>query len=285
MGWWREDGETEMTLGDDPFNLSIQFLRDVSASYSDGVGRKPKLAELIRNLEDALRFTAHEHLDDFGELEVKQLSAKTAKRKKRQDYSVWDYFAIPLGSGDYAFGRIIWKGFAHLISVLDVVSDRIKSARELGDAGALFHVFVTPEAWADWRWKVLGGGGATPSDAALPSFQAGDDISGWRIITGDETRGATAQEAANLERAEIYPPERVAWRVEAAKGLIGPEDLLRMISKGENLSRSGQHEQAAAEFGLAAQYAQWLPDKSAGRELREQALNLLRQASAGLRYP
>ncbi|MBC7932342.1 MAG: hypothetical protein H7Z38_17435 [Rubrivivax sp.] len=58
-----------------------------------------------------------------------------------------------------------------------------------------------------------------------------------------------------------------------------------MISKGENLSRAGQHEQAAAEFGLAAQYAQWLPDKSAGRELREQALNLLRQASAGLRYP
>lgn len=286
MGWWREGGETEIILGDEPFDHSIRLLRDVSASYQQEIGRRPTLAEFLRNLEDALRLTAHEHLHDFDETEVRQLSAKTVKRKKRQDFSVGDYFAIPLMNGHYGFGRIIWKGFAYLISVLDVVSDRIKTARELTGVRPLFHVHVTSEAWDDWKWKVLGSDGTDVSpDAALPPFQMGDDVSGWRISTGKLTRSATAREAAKFERAEIYPPKRVAWRIEAAKGLVGPQDLRQMISKGEGLSRSGQHEQAASEFGLAAQYAQWLPDKSAGRELRAQALNLLRQASAGLGHP
>jgi hypothetical protein len=283
MGWWKEDGETEIVLGDEPFNLSIQLLRDISAVYSTDVGRKPRLAELLRNFEDALRFTAHEYLHDFDETEVRQLSAKTAKRKKRQEFSVGDYFALPLTNGQYGFGRIIWKGFAHLIAVLDLVSDRIKSPRELAGVSPLFHVYVTPDAWEDWSWKVLGGDGSgVPTESALPSFQMGDDVSGWRISTGNATRSTTAEEAAQFERAEIYPPKRVAWRLEATKGLVNAEDVRQRIAKGEALARSGRSNEAASEFGLAMQYAQWLPDQSVGRGLREQALSLLRRASSGM---
>jgi Immunity protein 26 len=285
MGWWKAQSDPEIMVGDDPYMESVNFLKRVSDVYQADLKRKPTLAELLRNLEDALRYNAHKLLKDNEELEIKQLAAKTSKRKKRQEFAPGDYFSIPLKNGQNGFGRILWKDWGHLIHVFDVTSDTIKPPNELADSKVLFSVFVSPEAWEDWRWRILGGSeGYNPDKSKLPSFSMGDEVTGWRIKTGDNVRSASSEEVRGLENTQLWPPERVAWRIEAMKGIVTPKDVMEIFTRGENLYKQEKYKEASEELGLASQYAKWIPNNKEVAALGEKALKLLQESLTKMGY-
>ncbi|HEY7180066.1 MAG TPA: Imm26 family immunity protein [Blastocatellia bacterium] len=285
MGWWKSQSDPEIIVGDDPYIASVDFLKKVSDLYQADLKRKPTLAELLSNLEDALRYNAHLLLKDCEELEIKQLAVKTAKRKKRQEFAPGDYFSIPLKNGQNGFGRILWKDLGHLIAVFDVVSETVKHPAELADSKVLFSVFVSSEAWEEWHWRILGGReGYNLDKSKLPSFGMGDEVTGWRIKTGDGVRSASAEEVKGLEGTELWPPERVAWRIEAMKGIVTARDVMEMFTRGEDLYKQGKYKEASGEFGLASQYAKWIPNNKEVAVLGEKALKLVRECLIKMGY-
>jgi hypothetical protein len=153
----------------------------------------------------------------------------------------------------------------------------MKHPRELEAAEILFSGFVSPEGWEECTWRVLGGhDDFDPSTAKHTSFCMGDEVTGWRISTGGSTRPATAEEVRDLERAQLWPPERIAWRIEAVKGIVTTEDVAAMLARGQSLHKAGSYAQASTEVGLAAQYAQWIVPRSAElTALRDDAMRIL----------
>jgi len=285
MGWWKAQNDPEIIVGDDPYIESVNYLKRVSDLYQSDLKRKPTLAEFLSNLEDALRYNAHHLLKDCEELEIKQLTVKTSKRKKRQEFAVGDYFSIPLKNGQNGFGRILWKDWGHLIAVFDALSETMKLPSELADSKTLFSVFVSPEAWEEWRWRILGGSEGYKLDKSkLPSFRMGDEVSGWRIQTGDSVRSVSIEEVRNLEGAELWPPERVAWRIEAMKGIVTAKDVTEIFMRGENLYKQENYKDASKEFGLASQYAKWIPNNKEVAALGEKALKLVKECLTKMGY-
>jgi hypothetical protein len=114
MGWWTARSDLEIVVGDDSYLHSVDFLKRHSDLYQEDLGRKPTLAEVLHGLQEALLYNGHQLLKDCAELDVKQVTAKTARRQKRQPFALGDYFAIPLRNGHHGFGRILWKSWGHL---------------------------------------------------------------------------------------------------------------------------------------------------------------------------
>jgi hypothetical protein len=287
MGWWTAQSDPEIVVGDDSYLHAARFLKRLSDLYQEDLGRKPTLAEVLFGLQEALLYNAHKLLKDCAELDVKEVTAKTAKRRKRQLFALGDYFAIPLRNGHYGFGRILLEHLGYLVAVFDITAETMKPPRELEKAEILFSVRVSPEGWEEWTWRVLGGhDDFDPSTVKQPSFCMGDDVTGWRISTGNSTRPATAEEVRGMERAQVWPPERIAWRIEAMKGIVTTKDVAEMLARGQSLHKAGSYEQASTEVGLAAQYAQWIvPSSNELSVLRDDALKILHDCLTRLGAP
>ena len=278
MGWWTETSDSEMVLGDEPFDVSRGLMKEFARVYQEELGRKPTLAEFMRTLEEALQISGHEFFSDFSDKEIKSLTVKTAKRKKRQSFELGDYFAIPVQDSMYSFGRIRAKEpMGYLIDVLDVTDETLKRPSELAQAKPLFTVYVSPDGWEEWRWRILGGHeGYTNENLKPPCFKVGDDKNGWGIRCGEHHRRATAQEVAGLEPLTLWPPQRLEWRLAAEHGLVGIEDVQKMMAVGRELYDDGKYAEATKQFGLASQYAGWIRGNVNLNLLREQALHWLR---------
>jgi Immunity protein 26 len=275
MGWWKEQENPEIILGDDSYRLTVEYLESISKSYQGDLSRKPTLAEFLKNVQDALLFNAHKFLSDCDEMDITKLTAKTIKRKKRQEYEIGDYFSIPLSNGSYGFGRIVAKdSIGTIITVLDQVSDTLKLPGSLSGIKPLFHVYVFPDAWEEWEWRILGGHeGYVVDETQIPCFKMGDDRLGWRIVCGSKERQASASEVANLEQAEIWPSQRVGWRIAAVKGIISAEDIKAMLKRGQELYEQGEYNEASKEFNRAYRHVMWMPAGSEVSKLNEQALH------------
>lgn len=286
MAWWKVRKEPEIMVGDDSYLHAVDFLKRLSELYQEDLGRQPALAEVLYGLQEALLYNAHELLKDCAELDVKELIAKTTKRKKRQPFALGDYFAIPLRNGEHGFGRILWQSWGHLIAVFDVTAKTMKHPRKLENAKVLFSVFVSPEAWEEWRWRILGGKEGYKLDKSkLPSFGMGDEISGWRITTAGKERSASEKEVSGLESAQLWPPERIAWRIEALKGIVTAKDVVAMLARGKKLHKAGNYKAASAEAGLAAQYAKWIvPGSAELTSLRDEGLRIVNDCIKRLGY-
>ncbi|HEX8611973.1 MAG TPA: Imm26 family immunity protein [Telluria sp.] len=108
MGWWNAPDNPEVTVGDAVLDTVRHFLRDFSREYQEDLSRKPTLQELEYALNLAFKVNVDSDiLDGFDELEIKQVTLKTAKRPKKQKVSPGDIFAYRLDDGRYGFGRII----------------------------------------------------------------------------------------------------------------------------------------------------------------------------------
>ena len=108
MGWWSAQGSTDVVIGDAVLDSVRHFLHDFSLAYQEDLSRRPSLQELEYALD--LEFKANldnDVLAGFDELEVKQVSIKTAKRRKRQKVTPGDIFSYRLDDGRFGFGRIV----------------------------------------------------------------------------------------------------------------------------------------------------------------------------------
>jgi len=126
MGWWSMPGHPEMVTGDTALDMIRHFLRDFSREFQEDLSRKPTLRELEYALNVAFKTNLdNEIVSGFDELEVKQVSIKTAKRPKRQKATPGDIFAFKLDDGTYGFGRVVRNvSIGSIAEIFDYFSDQ-----------------------------------------------------------------------------------------------------------------------------------------------------------------
>ncbi len=110
MGWWSVPEEDNITIGDTILDLTRRFLIDFSQEYQEDLGRKPNLTEFKYALNLAFKVNINESiLQDFEELEIKNIEIKTSKIPKRVKPKPGDIFAFKINDELFGFGRLVSK--------------------------------------------------------------------------------------------------------------------------------------------------------------------------------
>jgi hypothetical protein len=219
MGWWsvKHSGE-ELIQGDAPYDILGDTFEQLAQEYEEEWDRKPTLAEIVYAIETVLAASIDKYASDGDELEIVDLAVKTKKRRKSQSFRVGDFFAIPLGDGLYAFGRILSDLEANdlgmLVGIYDRVSKRILSPMELKRTEFMVTPFhCTDEGWKTRRWKIIGNMPVEHSEYTYPKYKEGFEGLGWWIVHGDKKYEATEEEVRDLEYATIWSVEEVEERI------------------------------------------------------------------------
>lgn len=264
MGWWKDSQNPEIELGDMPFDILHEAIKNFTHCYQEERGRKPSSSEIIRSLEEVLALFGDVYLSDLSETEITKLAVKMAKRKKKQVYEIGDYFAVPVTEEIYAFGRILQKDSnGYLVEIYESVSPDLHTPSQLKGYRRLFQpIYVGSNVWENWEWRILGGSTAYSTDNfEYPPFKMGDDVVGWHYWRGPNTkRTATPDEIATLESLRTWTGNSLKARVALATGCWGPPAIEERLKQGDALFDTGQYEEAISEWYIAQQYASYLPN-------------------------
>jgi hypothetical protein len=218
MGWWEVDRSGEkVTLGDESLDILGEAFQAVTRAYVQEWKRKPTLAEILQTIEMVLVTRLEEYASGGDSLELVTLLAKTKKRRKSQPYKVGDFFAVPLGGGKYAHGRILSNSrpkMGFLVGIYNQVGERILTPEELQGSAFMFPpLYCGPDVWKTWRWRIIGHGTIQPGEFIYPKFKEGYPGFGWRIRDENAVYPATEEEVRNLEYATLWAPKRVEDRI------------------------------------------------------------------------
>ncbi len=226
MGWFESGKAAGVILGDEPLDLTYDFLKQLAEAYQEGCERKPTLEEVRRLLELVLVSSGEEHISDLDEREVTEVAVKTAKKRKSQPYKQGDVLAIPIVGGRFAFGRLmlVSKPRGMVLEVFREVSERKVFRPSILASGRMFHpVRFLPtlpnakSAIKSWRWLVVASDdkyAMTEQDWAL-EFKARDPQGGWCAINmRDNTYyHLTDEEAEPMESTQFWKPIGVEERI------------------------------------------------------------------------
>ncbi len=226
MGWFESGKAAGVILGDEPLDVTYDFLKQLAETYQEGCKRKPTLEEVRTLFELVLFSSGEEHISDLDEREVTEVTVKTTKKRKSQPYKEGDILAIPIEGGRFAFGRLmlVSKPDGMLLEVFREISQRKIFRPCIAASGRMFHpVRFLPnlpggvDAIKSWRWIVVAsdvGYAMTAQDWAL-EFKAPDPRGGWSAINmRDNTyRSLTTEEAASMEDTQFWKPAGVEERI------------------------------------------------------------------------
>lgn len=224
MGWFESGKEPGVVIGDEPLDATDRYLKEVASLYEEQLHRRPTLDEVRRLLEIGLGVAGRQVLANFEEKDVSGITIKTAKKPKDQPYKAGDVFAIPLGDGRFAFGRVI--GVAENNNLLiEVFRDVAESPRHGAAAVASGRLLppihmLSGNALKSWQWTVVGGNeGYRPSKEDLASeFARSDGITfhavDWK---GKVLRKIDEARAGKLPVADAGP-QRVEMLIKEALG-------------------------------------------------------------------
>ena len=222
MGWWNPPGKEGATIGDEGLSETYRFLRRLSALYEEALGRKMSVDDFQATLELSLRTNGDESLfSGLEEREVTAVALKIAKRPRRQKYQPGDIFAIPLGDGQFAFGRIMsLSKRGDLVEIFRYTSDGITDSPEIVKSGRLFHpIYVSGlEVFQDWTWKIVASDpDYAPEDLDSLKFVIGapGDL---KLVQGDRQTPIRDQDAAGLAHKAFWRHEATVKRIRAALG-------------------------------------------------------------------
>src|SRR5262245_56015146 len=101
---------------DAAYDALLQMARTSEREY----GRKPTLEEFRRLLAVTLGANAKDYFADGDTTAVTEVIFKTKKKPRTQPYDEGDVFAIPLGDGQYAFGRILRLKRNHGVIMIEI---------------------------------------------------------------------------------------------------------------------------------------------------------------------
>jgi hypothetical protein len=162
MSWEPADpknpSETAL-IGDEPFDLLGQAIRDVSSCYMKDLGRKPSCFELAKTLEQVLSTHFGEAVAEGIDHRFVSLSLKTRKGRPRQRCNVGDFLVAKAANGQLIYARLfeIHPGYGPLIGVYDSLGlerSELESLRSLP-----LIVKITPihhELLEDYAWTAIG---------------------------------------------------------------------------------------------------------------------------------
>jgi len=216
MGWRNVSNKgTEVLVGDGGFDAVDDMLRAMTSEYEKELGRKPSLEEVLMTIEMVLKAFGDQHINGLDELEIVEVKAKTKQRPKKQRCQEGDFFAVPLGTGRFGYGRVLRLEGGTIHGFYDFVSDTIQLPTRFADKPFLFIIMGTAEGLESWRWKVVGGAPLRPGEFTMPDFwvRDGADPTKARIYSHGKYRNATPAEASHLELFAIWPPEGVEERL------------------------------------------------------------------------
>lgn len=171
MGWWTESTEgAELLIGDEPVDAASAVIDEIATAYIEDVKRRPTPDELARTLELALLSRVDSLLDGCEEKQLQSVKIKLRKRSKTQIMAAGDYFAVPLPSGGYGFGRIRRRFLRTVVlgDFLAIRSDKKLSAVELARAPVLFEALFGYARLAGWQWQILGNLPISEPESPLP---------------------------------------------------------------------------------------------------------------------
>ncbi|EDV9112433.1 hypothetical protein K5994_003908 [Salmonella enterica] len=108
MRWYKNEN-SDFFYCDELLDLVGEFLREFSEIYQREFQCKPNIHELESILSLAFRTGTDDHLSKNSDGKfIDNVRFKISKRNKKQTCAVGDVFSIPLPSGGYGFGRIIY---------------------------------------------------------------------------------------------------------------------------------------------------------------------------------
>jgi hypothetical protein len=159
MGWWtREKNGNSLDMGDTPLDAVHTALKKVARSYKHDLKRKPTLAELTELLESSIRIFEEDLFDDMDERELDSVDIQLRARPKRPRPKSGDFFAIPLPSGGYAYGRVVKITNRVLLRMwlLGVSSESVLPLDRIKDAKVLIDIKTRTSEIDNVEWPIVG---------------------------------------------------------------------------------------------------------------------------------
>ena len=216
MGWRNVGGEkSEILVGDGGFDAVEEMLREITDEYEGELGRRPTLQEVLMTIEMVLKGVGDQHMSGLEELEVVEVKVKTKPRAKKQRFQVGDFFAVPLETGGFGFGRVLQVSGGTIFGFYDFSSDKMVPSSKFAQKPYLFIIMGTDEGIESWRWKVVGTTALRSGEFTLPDFWVRDSIDPTKaqIYSRGQYRKATLAEASRLEIFAIWPTAEVEKRL------------------------------------------------------------------------
>jgi hypothetical protein len=176
---------------------------------------------VILTLEAVLGSSLEKYVSDGTSTELLAVSPRVKARPARQPYRVGDVFAMPLGDGTYAYGRLLsdirLRDLGMLVGVYDFRSRGVvPPARVLGRPYLFEHFYCGDEGWKSWRWRIIGHADLREGEFAFPRHKEGLEGLGWQIREGDRSFDATDDDVRSLSYATVWAPTVVEERVREA---------------------------------------------------------------------
>lgn len=209
----RTQPEGKLLLDDYWLNEAEVVLRGIAEECEREYGHKPSLEDFRQLLETKLGVGMEDYFEGCDRTVLVKIVIKTKKGPTKQAHKVGDIFAIPLGNGRYAFGRIMkddWKNVAlvgTLVEIFRETSDTRRFRPSIFSSGRLLHPtnISTYEAITNRRWHVVASDDAyrIPERDLSLEFTILDPSREWAarkpLALGSPSRSLTEEEWRRME--------------------------------------------------------------------------------------
>jgi len=188
MGWWTvEKNGQALDIGDQPLDVLGSALKKVANTYRRDLKRRPTGEELAELLESSIRVFEEELFDDMDERELQSVSVQLRQRPERPKAKPGDYFAIPLPSGGYGYGRIMKIASRALLwmKLLNVRSDSLLSLGDVRNARVVIDIETRMRKIDSVEWPIIGSIPFSARDEAALANEP-DWITGYTASDAEE---------------------------------------------------------------------------------------------------
>lgn len=186
MGWWTEEKNGQVIdIGDGPLDVVHTALKKIVSAYKRELKRKPTPEELASILESGIRILEEDLFADMEEREVDQVTIGLRVRPRRPKPKPGDYFAVPLPSGGYGYGRVMKIDHRVLVWVrlLDLHTEELASVETVKKAQVILDCYSATNKMLDMTWPLVGYEPLTEGEKTLlksePEWMA--NYADWRV--------------------------------------------------------------------------------------------------------